>query len=190
MSNKLTSQSFIELFNQLTEAKVWFSSIGIPTEGNRFDSILANVDLVRKHWDKPTLNDVARDHQIHDLWISLLDALTFVAIHQQFKGLKSAQLPRGRLKEALGGPLMPHDETHDGASIQARNAVFELELAAFLQACGLQITNFDDIEFLFDRTVVNVQCKRLHSYARQEKRFKDNPELLKTMMRLKETILS
>ena len=166
MQNKLTSQSFAELFNQLTKAKVWFSSIGLPTEENRFELILANVDLVLKHWDKPTLNDVLRDHQMHDLWISLLDAGTFVLIHQQFKRLKSAQLPRRRLKEALGGPLMPHDESQDGASIQARDALFELELAAFLQACGIQITNFDDIEFVFDGTTVNVQCKRLHSYAR------------------------
>jgi hypothetical protein len=166
MRNKLTAQSFAELFTQLTQAKLWFNSIGIPTKGNRFDLILANVEIVQEHWNKPTLNDVLRDHQMHDLWISLLDAASIVVVHQQFKKLKSAQLPRGRLKEALGGPLMPHDEGQDGESIQARNALFELELAAFLQACGIQITNFDDIEFVFDGTTVNVQCKRLHSYAR------------------------
>ena len=166
MQNKLTSQSFGELSNQLTQAKAWFNSIGIPTEGNRFELILANVGLVLKHWDKPTLNDILRDHQMYDLWISLLDAGSFVVIHQQLRRLKSAQLPRRRLKEALGGPLMPHDENEDGASIQGRNALFELELAAFLQACGIQITNFDDIEFVFDGTTVNVQCKRLRSYAR------------------------
>lgn len=165
MGNNLTSQSFAELFDQLTQAKKWLSLIGIPTEGNRFGSILANVDLVQQHWDKPTLNHVLRDYQMHNLWISLLDAGSFVIIHQQFARLKSAHLPRQRLKEVVAGPLMPHDEGKDGATIQARNALFELELAARLQARGLQITSFDDIEFEFDGINVNVQCKRLHSYA-------------------------
>jgi len=165
MGNKLTSQSFAELFDQLTQAKKWFSSIGIPTEGNRLASILANVDLVQQHWDKPTLNDVLRDYQMQNLWISLLDAGSFVTVHQQFARLKSAQLPRQRLKEVVAGPLMPYDEGKDGASIQARNSLFELELAARLQARGVQITSFDDIEFEFDGIKVNVQCKRLHSHA-------------------------
>ncbi len=166
MRNNLTSQSFGRLFDDLTEAKEWFSAIGIPTEGNRFASILANVDLIQQHWDKPSLDDVLRDYQMHDIWISLLDAGSFVLMHQQFARLKSAQLPRQRLKEVVAGPLMPHDEGQDGASIQARNALFELELAARLQACGLQIISFDDIEFEYDGINVNVQCKRLHSHTR------------------------
>lgn len=166
MNNNLTTQSFTKLFDDLMEAKKWFGAIGIPTEENRFASILGNINLIQQYWDKPSLDDVLRDYKMHDIWISLLDAGSFVLIHQQFAKLKSAQLPRQRLKEVLAGPLMPLDEGKDGASIQARDALFELELAAFLQARGIQITNFDDIEFVFDGTTVNVQCKRLHSYAR------------------------
>lgn len=145
------------------QAKKWLASVPVPTEDNRFSSILTNVNLVQQHWNKPTLDDVLRLHKMHDLWISLLDADSFVTIHEQFSKLRSHQLPRQRLKEIVSGPLMPHDEGNDGSSIQARNALFELELAARLQGHGFSITRFDDIEFEFNGVTVNIQCKRLHS---------------------------
>jgi len=75
-------------------------------------------------------------------------------------------LPRRRLREILSGPILPHDEEQDGADIHARDALFELELAARLQSRGIHLISFDDIEFELLATQVNVQCKRLHSSSR------------------------
>src|SRR4030042_5669869 len=163
MNNNLTTRFFEELAHQLAQAKKWLASIPIPTEENRFGSIVSNVNLIQQYWNKTALDEVLHSHEMQDLWISLLDADSFVTIYKQFSKLKSHQLPRQRLKEIVSGPLMPHDETKDGSSIQARNAIYELELAAALQERGVPITRFDDIEFEFDGINVNVQCKRLHS---------------------------
>ena len=163
MRHHITSQTYDELYAGLLRGKGWFQSVGLPISGNRFGTILANVDLIRQHYGKPSLNDVLQDHPMHELWISLLDAGSFTIIAEQLQNLRSDELPRGRMKEAMSGPLLPHDEEQDGASIQARDALFELELGSRLQARGVSIRGFDDIKFGFDGGEINVQCKRLHS---------------------------
>lgn len=163
MSNRLTSQTYDELYDGLLQTQVWLQSVGLPVTGNRFAAILANVDLIRQHYDKPSLDQVLHEHPMGELWVSLLDAGSFITLYEQLRALRSDQLPRGRLKEALSGPLMPHDEQKDGPTIQARDAIFELELGCRLRAKGVSLTGFDDIEFEFQGVRVNVQCKRLHS---------------------------
>ena len=163
MTSYLTTQTYDELYTQLVEARAWFTDLGLSTSGNRFGAIVSNVDLVRQHYDKPSFEDDLHEHSMHELQMSLLDAGSFVTVADQLRDLRSDQLPRRRLGESLGGPLMPHDEKNDGGTIQARNALFELELASRLQARGLKLQRFDDIEFEFRGVEVNVQCKRLHS---------------------------
>lgn len=165
MDNRLTSQTYSDIFTQLASAKAWFESLGLPTSGNRFGTIFTNLDLLRQHHNKPTVDNVLRDHSKSDLLISLLDAGSFNIIHQQFSHLNNSQLPRRSLRKILFGPLLPHDERADGGSIHARDTLFELELGTRLQARGIKLTSFDDIEFEFEGTHVNVQCKRLHSSA-------------------------
>lgn len=92
--------------------------------------------------------------------------MSFITIFEQLCKLKRNQLHLKPIKESLNGPLLPHDEGKDGGSIHARNFLFEIELAARLQARGVSIISFDDIEFDFEGTIVNVQCKRLHSSTR------------------------
>ena len=61
---------------------------------------------------------------------ALADARTFCEVAEQLGTLPSHMLPRRKLATILSGPLDPLDENPADASVQARNFLAELELAA------------------------------------------------------------
>ena len=160
MSANLSAHKFEELYRDLLKAEAWFRSLRLPISGNRFSQILSNVRFVSDHYNKPSLQSILGNRPVAELWISVLDGFDFVDIHRRFRNLNNSQLPRRRLREILSGPLLPHAEDLNGSTIHARSALFELEFAARMQARGVTITGFDDIQFKMQGLTVNVQCKR------------------------------
>src|SRR5687767_4441375 len=128
--SELKQETHSEIHEQLLQAMAWFKSIGISVTGSRLELISKNVELIKDHWDKPSMNDVEKEHPPQELWQSLLDARSFIIIFKQLSKLKSHKLARQQLTKIVSGPLMPGDEGLDGDTIQARNILFELELGA------------------------------------------------------------
>lgn len=130
MANHLSIQKYDEIYGGLIEAEAWFRRINVLKAPCRFDEILSNVKIVRDQYNMQTPPDISTTPPIPELVISLLDAGDYINIHKQFRSLKNHKIPCQRLRTIMSGPLLPNDEDVEGPSIQARSALFELELAA------------------------------------------------------------
>lgn len=84
---------------------------------------------------------------------ALVEAINWTRVIGALRQVPSHLLPRRRIKQALEG--------RGAASKQARDAFFELDIAAFLLHAGLQVTSFDDVAFEFEGVEFYVECKRL-----------------------------
>jgi len=167
MFNRVT---FDGQFQKLQRTGQWLNSIGIQTQNTRFDEVLhLNKEIVEHHKDK-SLEDLIEKHGNLKLWFALTEASSFIEIHEAFKSQKSHARPRAKLKMMLQGPYHSWDEDIYVGNIEPRNTLFELEAASKFKKAGAKITGFDDVDFVFEKTKFNVQCKRIHS----EKKVKDN----------------
>jgi hypothetical protein len=157
--------TFEEIATRVAAAREWFRAIGLSTSGSRLEhledlvqrllsdlAILAPEEAVAKWGEKATY------------W-ALADAHAFCEIAEQFRNLPSHLLPRHKLATILRGPLDPEEENPADASVQARNVLAELELAADFAFKGLVPTGFDDLRVSFHDQDLWLECKRIHSHA-------------------------
>lgn len=149
MNQEYTMHTLSEIVSRLDQAETWLKSKHISLQNTRFSKI------------KETLTKVSNTiHPTNEECLALIQASTLTTVFQELSKLNGSQLPLKRLKVALGGPFHPRSEGKDGATIQARNALFELELAASLARQGLVPQGFSDIQFQLDGTHFHVECKR------------------------------
>lgn len=170
MPFSLEKENYQQIHDGLVQAKSWLNSIGVKTDGTRFDKIIANVDLMNKHFKNKTLESLIDTKGNEELWFSLLESHAFVDIYEAFKDLKDDKLPRKKLQDVLDGPFLPREEVKGDANVNNRNFLFELELAARFKKQGVLPTGFEDIKFTYNEHNFNIQCKRIFS----KKRVKDN----------------
>ncbi|MEW5911460.1 MAG: hypothetical protein AB1814_02830 [Thermodesulfobacteriota bacterium] len=163
MSHNFSRITFSEQLEKLKETEKWLQGIGIVTSGSRFQEILKIVEAVVEHYNRGRIADLETKYGSQTVWAALLDSLAFIDIHEEFRYLKSHERPISKLRSILEGPLHSWEESPDKNNIQPRNTLFELEVAARLKKSGLQITGFDDVDFIFQHATINVQCKRVHS---------------------------
>jgi hypothetical protein len=158
----LTRTKYDQLLAQLSEAAVWLSEKAqIKTAGTRFDLVYTNVQEIVKRYNAGEIEALIEEKGNEELWLSLTECDAFIRIHSVLKTVESAKLPRQTLKDVVGGPLLPRDETPNSA--ESRNKLFELELAARCHEAGIGITGFDDIQLYLDGYHIGIQCKRLYS---------------------------
>ena len=158
MSLEFGKTTFKELTLGLELTEKWLQQNGVDTAGTRFEIIKGYVNEIALHQEQKRTSEII-DRLGNQLIIaSLTDAVPFIDIYNSFKGLKSEEIPRTSLKRSVLGSLLVKDE--DAVTNQARNALFELELAALLQSKGIDIVNFDDISFELEKAIWNIQCKR------------------------------
>lgn len=158
----LTRTKYDQLLAQLSEAAVWLSEKAqIKTAGTRFDLVYTNVQEIVKRYNAGAVEALIEEKGNEDLWLSLTECDAFIRIHSALKTVESAKLPRQTLKDVVGGPLLPRDETPNSA--ESRNKLFELELAARCHEAGIDITGFDDIQLYLDGYHIGIQCKRPYS---------------------------
>jgi hypothetical protein len=150
----------LSILEQLSQ---WLFKIGISIDGTRFCKLLDLVRDIVHHYKSDKVSQLLKKYDKATLWIALIDATAFIRVFLGFKDTKSHDLPRAKLKEILDGPLLPWNESPDAGNIHARNILFELEMAAWFKRAGLEVTNYDDIQFNFMKHTFNVQCKRIHS---------------------------
>ena len=165
--NRITYED--QLF-KLEKAGEWLTTIGIQFENTRFDEVLNLNRQIVEHYNRKLVKELISEYGNLKLWFALTEASSFIEIYEAFHSQKSHKLPRGKLKMLLQGPYHSWDESASENNIEPRNTLFELEAAAKFKKIGVEITGFDDIDFVFRKTKFNVQCKRLHS----EKKFQDN----------------
>lgn len=156
-----TTSSFDSVLRDVQAARAWLDKIGVHTAGTRLEMIettlqtflhdlntLSAAEVVAR-WDWTTRQDV---------YYAFTEGEGFGRIHDQLGPLRSHQLPREELKRALRGPLVPAAETPENTD--PRNIFMELDLAATLMRAGVEVTDFDDVQFNFDSIHYITQCKR------------------------------
>lgn len=189
MASMFSRITFEDTFQRLEKTRLWLESIGIQTQGTRFDEVFyLNRQILESH-KNDLLKDVIAKYGNLKLWLALTDAFSFIEIYEAFKDQKSHVLPRRKLKMVLQGPCHSWDEDVNAGNIEPRNTLFELETASIFKKAGAKITGFDDVDFVFENTRFNVQCKRIHS----ERRMRDNvseaaQQFYKTMKKAKSNL--
>jgi hypothetical protein len=161
---------FLRDFNQILEdirqARTWYESIGIGTDGTRVALIEERVGalLVDLKW-RPAKEVVERWHRAATYY-ALGDGMGFGRIAREIAKVGPSLLPKKNLRTLLEGPLEPQDEVLGDASVNARNIFTELELAAYFSERGIAPKGFDDLRFCVGTVEYSVQCKRLLSPSR------------------------
>lgn len=180
----LTRTNYDNLLGQLTEAAVWLDEKAqIKTAGTRFDEVYSNVQEIVRRYNAGDIEALIEAKGNEGLWFSLTECDAFIRIHSLLRNFESAKLPRQTLKDIVGGPLLPRNETPNSA--QSRNKLFELELAARHHESGIDITGFDDIQLYFDGNHIGIQCKRPYS----PKRVRDNLRSAKDQIRKRYSVI-
>jgi len=162
---------FDETLYELEESEKWLKSLGIDITQSRFSEILNLNRNIVDHQKRNDIDGLLKNHDNVLLYFALTEASAFVEIHDAFKSEKSHLLRRSQLKKIIGGPFFAWDEPAEGDN--ARNTLFELETAAKLKKTGVEIRGFDDVDFIFERTQFNIQCKRIHSQQKISDNIKD-----------------
>lgn len=160
--------TFTEISSRLSRALDWFDHIGVNTVGSRL-SALHDVVAHLNH-DLATLHpaDVLKNWGESQTYWALADARAFCEVAEQFEPLPSHLLPRRKLATILTGPLDPLEEKPADSSVQARNTLAELELAADFASKGIKPIGFDDLRISFQRRDLWFECKRIHSHYQVE----------------------
>jgi hypothetical protein len=161
---------FEKQFEYLDNTKKWLKIIGINTANTRFDKIYNYNKRIIEHDNNNSLNKLLEEYDNLELSLALVDASSFINIYQAFKDEKSHIHPRAKLKKMLKGPYYSWEEDPLKGDNESRNILFELETAAFFKKAGVEIIGFDDVDFNFEETKFNVQCKRIFS----EKKIEEN----------------
>lgn len=167
------SIQFDDQLSILKKCNKWMTEqIGINVKGTRFESTLNLLQIIVDHYKRNNIQKLMKKYDEATLFYVLTDTVTFIKLFQFFKNKKSHEIPRGKLTESINGPILPWEEEPEKGTAHSRNISFELETAAWFHKSGLEIENFDDVQFIFDNHTFNIQCKRFHSL----KKVSDNIE--------------
>lgn len=158
--------SLANSLRSVQEAKAWFASSGISTEGSRLEKIEQSLSrfndqlaMVRSAEDFRAL---CKDWPVNTFYI-LNEAAGFERITRAMKELPQDHLPKKDLRKTLQGPLLPIREVPGDDSVNARNHLAELELAASLLDKDVQLDGFDDVQFTYRGRSFRVEVKRPQS---------------------------
>jgi hypothetical protein len=146
------------ILKQLIEVDAWFRKNSINIKSTRFEIILDNLNRITK----TSIDDFIKKDGFENYFFTALSAITFIDI---FRGLSTykGSLPKKKLIECLSGPLIPSEEILGDANVNPRNTFFELEIASRMMRCGFKVNGFDDVNLVFEKHKIFIECKRLLS---------------------------
>ena len=148
--------SFDDVLEFLKDLDPWLLSLGIKPKNDRWHEALKIAAQAQKQLQRIGRGET---RQFVDNYISgLFDA---AEIHEIFNAFGTTNTPalQDKVLKAVSGPIAPLSEQPSNS--KARNAMFELSLAADLKNGGAHvILGEPDIEFILALTRFLVECKR------------------------------
>lgn len=155
----LTKLNYEELAEKLKETINWLNDCKIKTVNSRLDEINNYVNLINRAYQEKNLQELIDRIGNELVFYALTEAASFIEIYGAFKrGVKKDHLPKEALKKIISGPFIP--TTENSTTNEARNRLFELQLAAQFIDHNIFLKGFDDISFSFKGNDIHVQCKR------------------------------
>ncbi len=173
MAQTFNTISFEEQLSILEDCSKWMAQVGIDVKNTRFEKVLNLLRIIVEHYRQDKISELMQKYNEATLFYVLTDATSFMEIYLFLKNKKSHEIPRKKLTESISGPILPLEEEPNKGTAHSRNIVFELETAALFHKEGFEIIHLDDVQFLFDNNMFNIQCKRIHSPKRIEDNIKE-----------------
>lgn len=153
-----------EFFAELDEIDRWLNGLGVK-QHNRFRIYKDNIAWLRQHDAEEerarVYKQLANDGRLSEILSTMVDSIDIVETIPTLRDF-DVDIPIDLLKAAFSGPADVLREDH--RSNNARNAMFELNMAAIIARQGLRpvlSTSNPDISFEFCERNVKVECKRV-----------------------------
>ena len=159
MPLEFEKSTFKEVNLDLDLVEKWLGEQGVDIKNTRFETIKKNVLEISIYREQEKIPEIIAQLGMEKVVASLIESAPFIDVYKAFKNLKGSQcIPERYLKSIVAGSFLSKDE--DNATNQARNLLFQLELAALLKSKGIEILDFDDVSFELEKAIWNIQCKR------------------------------
>lgn len=176
MTHEYSSQTFVAASARLDEACAWLESLGINYSPTRIGRYKAIFSALARHQLAGTLSSF-HDEFTFEAWVNA--AHEVAEIVRMFEGLTGNSDPdlTNRLQEALKSHELYVLDTQDRSG---RDFSFELSTAAKFARCGYAIDfgHEADLKVAIDSYTFFVECKRLKSQKKVQRRIKDGLDQL------------
>jgi hypothetical protein len=170
-----------EFLAELDDVLSWASHQGVSSQ-SRFHIYRKNIEWLRTHdseGERPGVHaQIVEEGRLTEILSTMTESIELVETIPALRRLNVA-IPVKLLKKAFSGPADMFRE--DDASNGARNAMFELSVAAMAARRGLTPTLSNtnpDVSFEFEGRCVKVECKRVISVNRIMERLKEGVKQL------------
>lgn len=158
---KVNDIPFEKFFEELCETEKWLNSLGARTINNRFEEIKVYIQILVEEYIKFKKNNKNCLSTLGDeVEYAGYEGDSLIAIKNCFNKLDKQKIPIKKIKKILNGPFKPTDENSLISNTEARDLLFELNLAVHLNKYGINITGYEDVNFNIDKYEVSIQCKR------------------------------
>jgi hypothetical protein len=176
----MNRESFHRLDDQflgsLNEIDLWLRTLGIKKH-NRFRRYRQNIEWLNNHnqtGNQPLVYaDIESQGRLTEVLSTFVESIEIVETIPPLIEAK-VEIPAELLRRAFSGPVDTFRE--DNQSNQARNAMFELSMAAMVarQGMGPTLSNLNpDLAFDFGDRSVKMECKRLISEGKLLERIEE-----------------
>ena len=182
--------SFTDLLQRLDQAVNFCQSLGLEATTGRFGLYRRHITFLVKAVGQPPDADArarleaSTPEERHEWLVALSESLELATITAL---LERYELPgvREKLRFALKGPSLPEKERPGSGSNQARDFLFELDMAAKLSQAGFHpaLGERPDLSCDVDGTTLFFECKRPSSPKRVDERLKEARKQLRTGLR-------
>lgn len=175
MSTAFSTASYKDVFNELSAALAWLSSLNVRVSNTRISTYEAAIRILAEHDEAGTLDKLypgtdipSGAPQFPEVASAFFGATELIAVHRGLGHIQDPVLIE-KLRIAVKGPLTYSAETLD--SNLPRNTLFELAIAARLATLGLQpkFVPPSDIFIPVRARRVLAECKRPQDLANLEK---------------------
>ena len=157
----MQTASYEDIAEQLDQALDFCTALGLDAAASRFKTYRAHIGRLIEAIRKPRPSPISEqiDGDTLPYLIALIEATEFTALLPFLKSC-AADVVRSKLRDVLRGPELPNAE--DDASGQARNLLFELNLASKLWHAGLnpEVGEHPDLTCAVDGKLLLIECKR------------------------------
>jgi hypothetical protein len=174
-------------FAELGDTLVWAACRGI-TSHTRFHIYKNNIEWLRTHHGEDERRRIYAQLTSEGRLTEILSTMTeSIELVETIPALRQLDvfIPKELLRRVFSGPADATRE--DPTSNEARNAMFELSVAAMAARHGLKptlSTTNPDVSFEFENRLVKIECKRVLSVNGIMGRLKEGTKQLKKSVRI------
>lgn len=171
MKNKYLSKTYVDAFNKLDEACCWLDRLGISYSRSRVGKYRHIFESLSRNQSNGTLDNFYKEHSFESWVNAAIEVDELVRIYDGLNMVDSIDLST-RLEDSLKGHEL---YIMDGKDRSGRDFGFELSIASKFVAAGYSVDFGDDADLRlnYNDTTLFVECKRLKSDKKIQKRIKE-----------------